>query len=62
MPGRQQIPQEVSENSAGTGAICVRIYFSFMVMVGVCSTSPILVKNNPKFGVSKLIRLKVICN
>ena len=45
-----------------TGAICVRIYFAFMVMVGVCSTSPILVKNNPKFGVPKLIRLKVICN
>ena len=45
-----------------TGAICVRIYFAFMVMVGVCSTCPILVKNNPKFGVPKLIRLKVICN
>ena len=44
------------------GAICVRIYFAFMVMVGVCSTCPILVKNNPKFGVPKLIRLKVICN
>jgi hypothetical protein len=78
MPGRQQIPQEVPEKSAGmllielyailynfvlnSGAICVRIYFAFMVMVGVCSTCPILVKNNPKFGVPKLIRLKVICN
>ena len=46
----------------GAEAICVRICFAFMVMVGVCSTSPILVKNNPKFGDPKLIRLKVICN
>ena len=32
--------------------------FSFMVMVGVCSASAILVKNNSKFGVGvlKLIR------
>ena len=44
------------------GAICVRIHFSFMAMVGVCSTFPILVKNNPKFGVPKLIRLKDIGN
>ena len=45
-----------------TGGICVRIYFSFMSLLGVFSTSPILVTNNSKFGVPKLIRLKVICN
>ena len=45
-----------------TGTICVRIYFPYMDMVGVCSTSPTLVKNNPKFGVPKIFRLKVIDN
>ena len=54
--------KELSTSMEEPGAICVRIYFAFMVMVGVCSTCPILVKNNPKFGVPKLIRLKVICN
>ena len=43
-----------------SGAICVRNYFPYMDMVGVCSASPILVKNNPKFGVPKIIRLRVI--
>ena len=40
----------------------MRIHLPYMDMLGVCSTSPILVKNNPKFGVPKIIRLKVIGN
>ena len=54
--------ERASGSGSGRGDLHENILLSFMGMLGVCSTSPILVKNNPNFGVAKIIRLKVIDN
>ena len=48
------------EKEPGAGAICARIHFPYMDRLGVCSTFPILVKKNPKYGVPKIKEAQIL--